>query len=90
MGSTNWHETTFNIHLRRLLWMNCPGHAQVMGNDQADRLVGKETTISSLCLRRSEALRSLRHYLKAQSQGHHTVYCLEQWEEPGLERGSAQ
>ena len=35
----------------------------------------------------SEMLRSLRHYLQAQSQGHHTIDRLE---ERGVERGSAR
>ena len=42
-------------------------------NDRADRLAGKATLTSGLLLGRSEALRSLRHYLRAQSQGQHTI-----------------
>ena len=40
-----------------------------------------------MLLERSEMLRSLRHYLRAQSQGHHTIDRLE---ERGVERGSAR
>jgi len=65
----------------------CPGYAGVKGNDQADRLAGKATHTSGLLLRRSEVLRSLKHYLRAQSQGHHTIDRLE---ERGVERGSAR
>ena len=65
-----------DIHLRKL-WVYCPGHAGVKGNDQADRLAGKPTLTSSLLLERAEVLRSLRHYLRAQSQGHHTLDRLE-------------
>ena len=65
----------------------CPGHAGVKGNDRADRLVGKATLTSGLLLGRSEVLRSLRHYLRAQSQGHHTIDRLE---ERSVERGSAR
>ena len=42
---------------------------------------------SQVFLGRSEVLRSLRHYLRAQSQGHHTINRLE---ERGVERGSAR
>ena len=42
---------------------------------------------SGLLLGRSEVLRSLRHYLRAQSQEHHTTDRLE---EVGVERGSAR
>ena len=57
------------------------------GNDQADRLADKATLASGLLLGRSEVLRSLRHCLWAQSQGRHTMDCLE---ERGVDRGSAR
>ena len=45
-------------------------------------MAGKETLTSGLLLGRSEVLRNLRHYLREQSQGHHTIDCLE---EKGIE-----
>ena len=72
-----------DIHLRKLLWVYCPGHAGVKGNDRADTLAGKATVTNGLILERSEVLRSLRHYLRAQIQ--------RLWlEERGVERGSAR
>ena len=56
-------------------------------DDRADRLAGKATLTNGLLLGRSEVLRSLRHYLRAQSQGHHAIDRLE---ERGVERGSAR
>jgi len=50
----------------------CSGHAGVKGNDQADRLADKATLTTGLLLGRSELLRSLRYYLRAQSQEHIT------------------
>ena len=87
MGSPDWNVSMVDIHLRKLLWVYCPGHAGVNGNDQEDSLAGKATLISGLLLERSEVLRSLRHYLRAQSQGHHTTDRLE---ERGVERGSVR
>ena len=75
-----------DIHVRKLLWVHCPRHAGVKGNDRADRLAGKAALTSGLLLGRSDVLRSLRHYLRAQSQGHHTTDRLE---ERGVERGGA-
>ena len=75
-----------NIFLGKLRWVHCPGHAGVKGNDWADRLVGKATITSGLHLEWSEVLRSLRHYLHAQSQGCHIINHLE---ERGMERESA-
>ena len=77
-----------NIHLQNLLWVCCPGHARVKEkNDWADKLAGKAAVTNGLLLRWSEVLRSLRHYLWAQSQGHRTIDHLE---ERGMERGSTQ
>ena len=38
LGSPDWHVSMVDIHLRKLLWVYCPGHAGVKGNDRADRL----------------------------------------------------
>ena len=82
----DWEEAIVDIHLRKFLRMYCPGHAGTKGNYRADTLAGKATITSGLLIGRSEVLRSLRHYLLAQSQGHHTIYHLE---ERGVERRSA-
>ena len=75
-----------NIHLRNSCgFMYCPGHAGMNGHDRADRLAGKATFTRRLLLGRSEVLRSLRHYLQAQSQGHHINGRLE---ERGVKGGS--
>ena len=87
MGSSDWNVAMVDTHLRKLLWVYCPGHAGVKGNDRADRLAGKAVLTSGLLQGRSELLRSLRHYQQAQSQGHHTIDRLE---ERGVERGSAR
>ena len=42
-----------DIHRHKLLWVYCPGHADLKGNDRADRLVGKATVINGLSLGRS-------------------------------------
>ena len=73
-----------DIRLRKLPWVYCPGHAEVKGHDRADRLTGKATLTSGLHL--GEVRRSLKHYPRAQSQGHHTIDRLE---ERGVERGGA-
>ena len=67
-----------DIHFRKLLWVYYPGHAEVKGNDRADRVAGKAILTSGLLLGRSEVLRSLRHHLRALSQGHHTINHLEE------------
>ena len=73
MGSPDWNVSMVDIHLRKFLWVYCPGHAGVMGNGRADRLAGKAAHTSGLLLGRSEVLRSLRLYLRAEIQGHNTI-----------------
>ena len=38
MGSPYWHTSMHSLRLQRLLWIYCPGHAGVSGNERADRL----------------------------------------------------
>ena len=87
MGSPDRNVSMVDIHRRELLCLYCLRHAGVKGNERADRLAGKGTITSGLRLRRSDVLSSLRHCLRAQSQGHHTIDHLE---ERGMERGSAR
>ena len=87
MGSPDWNVSMVDIHLWKLLWVYCPGHAGVNGNAKHCRLAGKSTLTSGLFLGRSEVLRSLRHYMQAQSQGHHNIDHLE---DRGMERESTR
>ena len=87
MGSPDWNVSIVDIHPRKLLLVYCPGHAGVKKNDRSDKLAGKATVTSGLLLGRTEVLRSLRHYQRAQSQRHHTIDRLE---ERGVERGSVR
>ena len=86
-GKPDWNVSLVDIHLRELLWVYCPGQAGMKGNDQADRLAGKASLTSGLRLGRSKVLRSLRQYLRTQSQGHHNIDRLE---ERSVEGGSAR
>lgn len=61
---------------------SCPRHAGAKGNARADRLGGKATVTNDFRLGRSEMLGSLRHYMRASCQGHHT---LDRLEERGIE-----
>ena len=58
--------------------MHARARAVVNGNYRVDKLAGKATLTSGLLLGRSEVLRSLIHYLLAQSQGHLTVDRMEE------------
>ena len=69
IGSPDWH-VTMSSSFRRLLYVYCPRHAGVTGNNRAYRLAGKGTIKSGLRLDRSQVLRSLRQYLLARSVLH--------------------
>ena len=86
MGSPDWNVSMVDIHLQKLLWVYCP-HAELKGNDRAGRLAGKATLTSGLLLGRYEVLRSLTHYLRAQSHGPYTIDHIgrEAWKEEALD-----
>ena len=46
----------FWIRLQRLLWIYCPRHARVSGNERADRLASTADITSGLQLGRAEVL----------------------------------
>ena len=78
MGRPGRNMSVADIDFRKLLLVYCPGHAGVKGNDRGDRLVDKATLTSGLPLGRSKLLRNLRLYLRAQSQGYHTIDRLQE------------
>ena len=72
-GMCRWSKSTFETYC------GCTAlHAGVKGFDRADRLAGKAILTSGLLLGRSEVLRSLRHCLQPQNQGHHITNRLEE------------
>ena len=54
IGCLDWH-----IAMQRLLWIYCPGHAGVSGNEQAGRLASTADITSGLQLGREEVFRGL-------------------------------
>ena len=48
MGSPEWHSAMTSLQLWRLLWVCCPGHAGVRGNDRVDWLAGKAKVRGSI------------------------------------------
>ena len=65
----------------------CLNEGKWLSRSKIWQVLGKATLTSGLLLGRSEVLRSLRHYMWEQSQGHHTSDCLVK---RGVERGSAR
>ena len=69
-----WNETLWNVSIRK-------------SPSMVYTLAGEAALTSGLLLWRSEVLRRLRYYLRAQSRAHHTIDRLEK---RGVERGSAR
>ena len=82
MRSPDWHVSIFDIHLRKKSYgctvLDMPESKEM--TEQIDRPAGKATITDGLRLGRSEVSRSLRHYLRAQSQEHHTIDRMEERE----------
>ena len=64
--------------LQRLLWIYCPGHAGVSGNEQANRLASTADITSGLQLGGAEVLRGLRNFLNMDRPEHHSIDCLKE------------
>ena len=82
MGSSDWIVAMVGTYLRKFLWVHCPGHTGVKGNDRVDKLAAIATLTSGLLLGRSGKLRSLSHHLRAQS----IAWSREAWKEKVLDR----
>ena len=48
MGCPDWHTAMHSLRLQRLLWIYCPWHAGVSGNERADRLASTADITSGL------------------------------------------
>ena len=59
--------------LETALWIYCPGHASVSGNEQADRLASTADITPGLQLGRTEVLRGLRNFLNMDKPKHHST-----------------
>ena len=87
MGCLDWHTAMHSLRLQRLLWIYCPGHAVVSGNERADRLASTADITSGLQLGRAEMLRGLRNFLNTDKPEHHSIDRLK---ERGVEKGSGR
>ena len=82
-----WREVFVACSTVDLLWIYCPGHAGVSGNDRADRLASTTDITSGLQLGRAEVLRDLRNFLNMDRPEHHSIHRLK---ERGVEKGSGR
>ena len=87
MGCPDWHTALHSLRLQRLLWIYCPGHAGVSGNERSDRLASTADITSGLQFGRAEVLRGLRNFLNMDRPEHHSIDRLK---ERGAEKGSGR
>ena len=73
MGCPDWHTAMHSLRLQRLMWIYCPGHTGVSGNERADRLASTADITSGLQLGRAEVLRGLRNFLNTDKPEHHSI-----------------
>ena len=87
MGCPDWHTAMHSLQLQRLVWIYCPGHSGVSGNEQADRLASTAYITSDLQLGRAEVLRGLMNFLNFGRPKQHSIDRLK---ERGTEKGSGR
>ena len=85
MGCPDWHTAMHGLRLQRLLWIYCPGHAGVSGNERANKTASTADITSGLQLGKAEVLRDLRNFLNTNKPEHHSTDRLK---ERGVEKGS--
>ena len=86
MDCPDWHTAMHCLQLQRLLWIYCPGHARVRGNEKADRLASTTDITSGLQLGSVEVLRRLGNFLNMDRPEHHNNDHLK---ESGVEKGNS-
>ena len=72
-GCRDWHTAMHSLRLQRLLWIYCPGHAGVSGNERTDKLASTTDIASGLQLGRAEVLRTLRNFLDMDRPKLHSI-----------------
>ena len=73
MGCRDWYAVMHSFRLQRLLWICCPGHTGVSGNERAVRLASTADITSGLLLGRAEVLTGLRKFLNMDRPEHHST-----------------
>ena len=73
------------LQIRKLLWVYCPGHAGVSGNEREDKLASTADFTSGRQRGRAEVFRGLRNFLNMDSPEHHSIDRLK---ERGVENGN--
>src|SRR5579871_4982563 len=58
-----WVELIDSSNLGRLLWIYCPGHVGVRGNERADSLASRAPIIGDITMDKSDVLRSLHDHV---------------------------
>ena len=70
MGCPDRHTIMHSLRLQRRLWIYCPGHAGVSGNERADRLASKADITSGLQSRGAQRLKELSEHGQARASQH--------------------
>ena len=73
MGFPDWQTAMHSLRLQRLLWIYCPCHAGISGNERADRLANTANITTGLQLGRAEVLRGLRNFQNMDIPEHHSI-----------------
>ena len=83
----NWKTAMYSLRLQRRLWLYCPGHARVSGNERGDGLASTANITTGLQFGRAEVLRGLRNFLNMDRPEHHSIDRLK---ERGVKNGSGR
>jgi len=59
MYQVEWLESVQRSQISKVTWIFCPGHTEVHGNEQADKLAGSTQTEGEFCYDKDDVIREL-------------------------------
>ena len=84
-----WVELIDSSNLGRLLWIYCPGHAGVRGNERADSLASRAPIIGDITMDKKDVLKSLYdHFLRKDTVLEEDAIC--RFREFGIRPGESR
>ena len=86
-----WLEVLKGTTVRSIVWIFCPGHAGVRGNEAADRLAGSAVVGDTIRMDRAEVLDQLCKKLEEEdARANDDHYAIERMKEMGAVRGEGR
>ena len=86
-----WLAAIGSTAIMGIVWIFCPGHAGVKGNEKADQLAGNANIDENLKMDKAEVMKKLSEHLRHQEiEEEEAHYAIERMREMGVKRGEGR